>query len=714
MDSFAMDLFKRRKAVNPVTDVEVLEKEYSSLQEALESEISIGSLDSKVTEFTLSSGASVQVFTVAGAVRLVQALETPLNLGYALYWLEHELVTEELLEKIAGEDALGYARVVAEEPALAPQVKKIFEAYTLESLRELQSTFDDVVKVRTELVNSTVAEALAESTYFSKSVSETAELAADEASAAEVAAARLSLDAEADVILSLLAPDASATSPVEHFILEAARNSSSLAAAKNLASGFRWRRVLEALEELVLAGTVRLSGTGVSTSTHQALPAVEALSHDTATHPITTSAFTLQEDDAEEVPETFDTFTAAHSDEESEELSAAWVDALETSQDAATTEEPPAAEPSQDWDFTIIVPEESTPAEEAFEAPVRPTHDDGGFTFERVASLPEEHRFTGALDVPLKRLLTRAIASNFMTEAEEHRLMQLSRRNEQFENSVERFEEETLSPLQLAYYEQSPAHFAAVAEASTPEDEDELNEQFSEVFDRLSSAEEKRFSLNQERRAVLHELREKVEPFTGEAAQELRDGITAKESGMREATNLAFVDPTTPPPVEEPEELSEPTLEEVVTEEEAVVSHEDEIFAIAVEEAPAATLQQALVEELNEVLEEAPASESNALEADQQEPEEHQEEAFSEAEVAAFAPVAPDPVETEVIEVEHLFTAEDYRGYEDEQLHAAEYNFVEEPDSDIASVAAPEKIDPRETPLYAALVRDLNFDPLEG
>lgn len=271
-----MGLFQKEKKISDrekLLGQELSNARYNSLPSALIGELSIGSLDSKITKISFPNEREIVVLSNAGKIILARDSARPVNLSAFLYWTDLSAADKSTVLLLANDSPLNenlLGPIALKAPDTLNVIRKAILDSTFEALLYAHREFDSYTAIHTDL-------------YRNPDVIKQLDPQGIDAQELESLLRRTVLrEEELQKILGIagipahelklergLGSDAGEVYVLEkRFVIAAAEAEANLADTYEISSGFRWVSVLQRLYELIEDKTVRIE----ITSAVEALP----------------------------------------------------------------------------------------------------------------------------------------------------------------------------------------------------------------------------------------------------------------------------------------------------------------------------------------------------------------------------------------------------------------------------------------------------------
>lgn len=541
-----MAFFKKQPKRNPLIDVELIEKDYKTLYDALEGELDMGSQDTKETIVHFAD-RSVIIRSVAGSVKVAFVEGEVVPLDSRVYWskLEGTSVDKMMaLSKVKVSDLLHNYKTLADSEDSRDLVRDIFRAHTIATLQKTAETFADHQKIRSELIND--SDVVSYFDFFSVNPKEIK----DEVSRlnAKEAEHTYSLGISSfnpdEVKLELGDSTVELKSDADRFIHGAADTGATLRDTKDLSFGFVWEDVLRSLKRLVNEGAVSINYPGKDVE----LPEFEEIIAIPASN--TSGTFTIDKNDEDPVSE--------YIEGDLEISLGEGLDIENPFEDDEMLEDKGAVLVSRE------LPRIENPIEGLIVESVENNHqgftpvdDDGDFMYETIDDENENTVCTSGLDDNIDADVRRLMKNNSIgpkirefvninldrNSTLEYRLVSIEK---SISSSRERFQAH-VGDFEELKFEKSIEQLSDASEVGRENFDHEViaeKQNKSNVsFFNVSELEEERYSLNTQRRDLLMSLHAMISEMLGEEVQSILHRIETKVSGIDQVSNVAFHSP---------------------------------------------------------------------------------------------------------------------------------------------------------------------------
>lgn len=534
-----MAFLKRRPKPNPLIDVELIEKDYKNLYEALTGELNAGSRDTKETVIHFSD-RRVVVRSVAGEIKLAFEEPSTVDLSARAYWAEIAGVNvSRMMERsnTSITDLIRDYKSFQVDSESEEVLRDIFEAVTVTTLQRASADFEKHEKVRSELINdSSMVNEMNDMDFFSATPKEISEmlLRQSEKERKYIRDLNVSGATEADVTLRVQSPTNELASDSDRFVYGAAEAESTLADMRSLSFGFVWSDILDSIKKLSDKGVVNLTYPGID----ETLPEFDEISF----HHEEEIDRDLEIEDSE--------LSTNPEDQNDSEISNPFITdyVLEDKSIAMPVHNTYSTEESLNG---IIV----EPINDA--ASFSQQDDDGNFMYEMLSEEEPKTSTEGiedSIDSDVRRLfkangvgskiqyhVARVLSEQSDLEAQ---LASVERRISESHNhlreNVDHFEELKFEKTFAEYHDDSEVDHSNFNDNIIEERQNNSNKQFFNVSD----LEQSRFEINNKRRQLLQTLHNLISELIGENVQSVLHRIEIKLDGIEKVSNLAFHDPS--------------------------------------------------------------------------------------------------------------------------------------------------------------------------
>lgn len=527
-----MAFFKKDRKPNYVTEVKLLEKDYKNLPEALNGELSNGSLDAKETVIYFEDH-KVTVVSIAGVIKSIYNEDDAVLLAERLYWTDELSSAEEDLVREADKNISdlisNYNELVTKYPQAKNTLQEVLYDYTLSVLHKTSSQFATHKKIRTEVITSkAMFDDIEKRDFFTGSIDSLREHAEamEKTERLNLISLGISGFSEDEVSLSVLTEESQEfETDAKRFAFAAAQNESSLSRVRELSFGFVWPEVLTALHELSEDGIIKASFPG--------------------------------SDDALPLPDDFNT--------ESEE----YCEIENPFEDDDVLEDKNAVMDYADLPLvgTLVEPVNDPDEEYIFGSDVE--EDDGSFMYEMMEQAPVNVA-TAGLDDNIERDIRKILERNAIPQRVKDEISSYAQKNSTLEGDLIRieaslaegrgrykehvnsFEELTLQNRIEGYTDDTETEhekFEDIEKISNKQDVSHIS------FFTVSKLEEDRYIVNLERRRLLTKIAAMISELAGDNVQSILHRIEAKLIGIENVANVAFHSPK-----DDEDEIADPTL----------------------------------------------------------------------------------------------------------------------------------------------------------
>jgi hypothetical protein len=579
-----MGIFKRKPKENFLSNVnvELFEKDYKSLSEALLGELSTGSHDTKETIISFAD-REIIVRSSSGIIKSVSDSSDNLPLAERLYWSELTVLSDEMLEEIKSSTTadliLKYSDLVNNNPESRELFKSVFRAYSIMTLKKVSADFSQNTKIRTEILprksEVTYTEGLDYLDFTPSDVDSRIELE-NSLEIVYLSAINSQKHPFEKLVLSTGVETIDRSEDSYKFVYTAAESGATLAEVKSLSSGFVWSEILEVLKDLMEDEIVFVT-----------IPSLEK--------PVVAEAplpSLIEETDDEDGDLSIEIEDANESAEETV------ADLIDHSEIATATDLEPFNVGVETLPLEgVIVEFIDDEDHHSFDA----HDDDGSFMYETLDDdnqgvstdgvhdqIEDDIRSVvrnSTVDESVKDEIVLYLRQNSTLEAE---LMSIEKtiadKSEHYYENVEFFENMKFNRSLAALADDSEVgHESNLTNGIVSQTQDSSHKSFFVV----SKLEEDRHVVNIERKKILTKLATLLSDMTDEGIQSILHRIEIKIAGIENVINLAFHNPK-----EDENEIVDPSLlednadiETLTPEEHRVISkHESPTFFSLVEE----------------------------------------------------------------------------------------------------------------------------------